>query len=325
MNALVQVPDVEDLTLVLTLHRTQSLGAAAREPPRQPARCLPASVPTRKALRDRLSSRVGSLGTTATPAGLEMVRQAEHILGHLHGVFAAVRSSAAARTLRVGTFAGISGYAFPALDEARRRCRAALDSGPPRRRDDRASSPRGRWTRLSSGSPSRCRRHHTSSPIASARTSLVAFVASGVQPPRRGNLPFLDRVVTYAPYDNSGPLIAERIAALGGTPRHAATAPVALEISRRRDGIAIVPSSAARMSGRPGDRVMASRVDLPVRLSVIARGEARPGPRRRSPGPGPSPRPAPPHPMTPPPRVSTRPHSSERTTPLEWSRSHTGH
>jgi DNA-binding transcriptional LysR family regulator len=274
MNALVQVPDVEDLTLVLTLHRTQSLGSAARE--------LLVSQPAASQRLSRLERRCGTalfarspLGTTATPAGLEMVRQAEHILGHLHGVFAAVRSSAAARTLRVGTFAGISGYAFPALDELvgdTVRLATVVHHGAEmielvaEGSMDAALIGIAEQVQL----PPHVIAHRLGT------DELVAFVASGVEPPRRGGLPFLDRVVTYAPYDNSGPLIAERIAALGGTPRHAATAPVALEISRRRDGIAIVPSSAARMSGRPGDRVMASRVDLPVRLSVIARGELDP-------------------------------------------------
>lgn len=274
MNALRQVPDVDDLRLVLTLHRTQSLGSAARE--------LLVSQPAASQRLARLERRCGTLlftrtpsGTTATPAGVEMVRQAEHILDHLGGVYAAVRASASARTLRVGTFAGISGYVFPALDEL---------VGDDVRLSTVVHHGNEMIELVAEGSmdaaligiaeqvqlPPHVVAHRLGT------DELVAFVAAGVEPPRRGPRPFLDRVVTYAPYDNSGPLIAERIADLGGTARHAATAPVALEISRRREGIAIVPSSAARMSGRPGDRVMTSRVDLPVRLSVIARGELDP-------------------------------------------------
>lgn len=274
MNALGQVPDVDDLRLVLTLHRTQSLGSAARE--------LLVSQPAASQRLARLERRCGTLlftrtpsGTTATPAGAEMVRQAEHILDHLGGVYAAVRASASARTLRVGTFAGISGYVFPALDEL---------VGDDVRLSTVVHHGNEMIELVAEGSmdaaligiaeqvqlPPHVVAHRLGT------DELVAFVAAGVEPPRRGPRPFLDRVVTYAPYDNSGPLIAERIADLGGTARHAATAPVALEISRRREGIAIVPSSAARMSGRPGDRVMTSRVDLPVRLSVIARGELDP-------------------------------------------------
>jgi hypothetical protein len=215
------------------------------------------------------------MGTTATPAGLEMVRQADHILSHLGGVYAAVRSSASARTHRVGTFAGLSGYVFPALDELvgdEVRLVTSVYHGSEMLElvaegsMDAAVIGIAEQVQL----PPHVVAHRLGT------DELVAFVAAGVEPPRRGARPFLDRVVTYAPYDNSGPLIAERVAALGGTVRHAATAPVALEIARRREGIAIVPSSAARMSGRPGDRVMTSRVDLPVRLSVIARGELDP-------------------------------------------------
>jgi DNA-binding transcriptional LysR family regulator len=281
MEPLIQAPDVDDLSLVLTVHRTQSLGAASRE--------LMVSQPAASQRLARLERRCGAMlftrsptGTSATPAGLEMVRQAEHILGHLTGVYAAVRASAAARTLRVGTFAGISGYLFPALDEligdALRLATVVyhghelielVEDGSM----DAAVIGIAEQVQLPP--------HVTAQRLGT--DELVAFVASGVEPPRRGARPFLDRVVTYAPYDNSGPLIAERIAALGGTPRHAATAPVALEISRRREGIAIVPSSAARLSGRPGDRVMASRVDLPVRLSFIARGELDPTIKRAVP------------------------------------------
>lgn len=274
MDALIHAPDVDDLRLVLTLHRTQSLGSAARE--------LMVSQPAASQRLARLERRCGTLlftrsptGTTATPAGQEMVRQAEHILTHLTGVYAAVRASADRRTLRVGTFAGLSAYLFPALDELIGdlvRLSTVVYHGHEmielvaEGSMDAAVIGIAEQVQL----PPHVVAHRL------GNDELAAFVAAGVEPPRRGALPYRGRVVTYAPYDNTGPLIAERIAALGGTPRHAATAVVALEISRRRQGIAIVPSSAARSSARDGDRVMSSRVDLPVRLSVIARGELDP-------------------------------------------------
>lgn len=282
MGPLDQVPDVDDLRLVLTLHRTQSLGAAARE--------LMVSQPATSQRLARLERRCGAVlftrgptGTSATPAGRQMVSQAEHILTHLSGVYAAVRASTDTRALRVGTFAGISGYLFPALDELIGddvRLSTVVYHGHEliefvaEGTMDAAVVGIAEQVQL----PPHVVAHRLGT------DELAAFVAFGVEPPRRGARPFLDRVVTYAPYDHSGPLIAERIAALGGTARHAATAPVALEISRRRGGIAIVPSSAARLSAREGDRIMASRVDLPVLLSVIARGELDPTIRRAIPG-----------------------------------------
>ena len=274
MNTLVQVPDVEDLSPRAHAAPDPVARGGGAGASRQPAGRLTALVTTRATLwHSALRSQPAR--DDRHPSGREMVRQAEHILGHLHGVFAAVRSSASARTLRVGTFAGISGYAFPALDELvgdAVRLSTVVHHGD--EMIDLVAEGSMDAALIGIAEQVQLPPHVVAHRLGT--DELVAFVASGVQPPRRGSLPFLDRVVTYAPYDNSGPLIAERIAALGGTPRHAATAPVALEISRRRDGIAIVPSSAARMSGRPGDRVMASRVDLPVRLSVIARGELDP-------------------------------------------------
>lgn len=274
MASLSHAPDVDDLHLALILHRTQSISAAARE--------LMVSQPAASQRLARLERRCGTTlftrsatGTTATPAGAELVRQAEHILGHLERVFVTVRGVTTTRTLRVGTFAGLSGYLFPALDELvgdEIRLSTVVDHGT------------NMIEAVADGSMDAAvigiaEQVQLPSHVVSHRVgtdALAAFVAAGVEPPRRGPQPFLGRVVTYAPYDNTGPAIAERIAALGGTPRHAATAPVALEISRRREGVAIVPSSAARMSATEGDRIMASRIDLPVRLSIIARGELNP-------------------------------------------------
>lgn len=274
MSSLGYLPDVDDLQLALTLNRTQSIGAAARE--------LMVSQPAASQRLARLERRCGTTlftrsttGTTPTPAGAELVRQAEHILSHLGGVFAAVRSVTTTRTLRVGTFAGLSTYLFPALDEmvgddirlstvvhhGTEMIELVADGAM-----DAAVIGIAEQVQL----PSQVIAHRLGT------DALAAFVAKGVEPPRRGAHPYRDRIVTYAPYDHTGPAIAERIAALGGTPRHAATAQVALEISRRREGVAIVPSSAARMSAGEGDRIMASRIDLPVRLSIIARGELNP-------------------------------------------------
>ncbi len=270
MTSSAGTPDIDDLRLVVTLHRTQSLGSAARE--------LLVSQPALSQRLSRLERHCGtalfvrgSTGSTATPAGTELVRQAEHILGHLEQVFANVRSAARARTLRIGTFAGLSAYLFPLLDALvgdEVQVRQIVYHG------------REMVTYVDEGSldvavvgvaeQMQLPRHVVATRLGTDR--LATFVPSGVEGPRRGARPLRDLDVVYTAWDGSGPLIAERIAALGGTSRYAATAPVAVDMARQRGTVAVLPSSAARRSAGPGDRVLPARIDLPVRLSVISRG-----------------------------------------------------
>ncbi|WP_323097503.1 LysR family transcriptional regulator [Intrasporangium sp. YIM S08009] len=274
MASLAGTPDIDDLRLVVTLHRTRSLGSAARE--------LLVSQPALSQRLSRLERRCGTAlfvrdttGSTATPAGIEMVHQAEHILGHLEQVFANVRSAARARTLRIGTFAGLSAYLFPLIDALvgdEVQVRQIVYHG----REMVAYVDEGSLDVAVVGVAEQMElpRHVVATRLGTDR--LATFVPVDVDGPRRGARPFRDLDVVYTAWDGSGPLIAERIASLGGTSRYAATAPVAVDMARQRGTVAVLPSSAARRSAGAGDRVLPARIDLPVRLSLISRGALDP-------------------------------------------------
>src|SRR5689334_3990537 len=109
-------PAVDDLRLVAAVARCGSVGAAARE--------LLVSQPSASQRLGRLERRAGvrlferdTLGARPTVAGREMVLQAEHILGHLDGVYDAVRTATAQRSLHVGSFDSLAAALFPVLDE----------------------------------------------------------------------------------------------------------------------------------------------------------------------------------------------------------------
>jgi DNA-binding transcriptional LysR family regulator len=274
MASLAAVPDIDDLRLVLAVHRTRSIGAAARE--------LLVSQPALSQRLSRIERRCGTVlfardttGSTATTAGLEMARQAEHILGHLEQVFPSVRSAARARTLRVGTFAGLSAYLFPVLDEL---VGDAVQLGQIIYHGHEMVTYVDEGTLdaafVGVAEQMELPRHVAATRLGTDR--LATFVPAGVNGPARGARPYRDRDVVFTVWDSSMPVVGERIAALGGTARYAVTAPVTVEIARRRRTLAVMPSSAARRSAGPGDRVVAARIDLPVRISVIARGALDP-------------------------------------------------
>src|SRR6478672_6886095 len=108
------MPEVEDLRLVQAVGSTGSLGAAARR--------LQVSQPSASQRLARLERRVGvrlferdTQGARPSPAGVEMVRQAEHILGHLERSFEAARAATEQRRLSVGTVASLAATVLTSL------------------------------------------------------------------------------------------------------------------------------------------------------------------------------------------------------------------
>jgi DNA-binding transcriptional LysR family regulator len=230
----------------------------------------------------RLERRVGvrlferdTQGARATAAGVELTRQAEHILGHLDGAFEAARSAASSRWPRVGTIASLAELVLPVLDEALGgidqvvdhgdRLVAWLDEGTL----DAAVVAIADQTEL----PRSLRAHRVGA------DELVVVLPKGVRPPRAGSLPFRDTEVVFASYDAGSARIRRSLAAAGAQPRHAATILTALATARRRGCPAVVPRSATHgpASKGAGDRVRPLPWRYRLRLDLVL-------PRRPLPG-----------------------------------------
>lgn len=261
------LPDADDLRLVLAIAGAGSLGAAARQ--------LQVSQPSASQRLARLERRAGVLlfdrdtqGARPTPAGAELARQAEHILGHLDGAFEAARSAARDRWPRVGTIASLAELVLPVLDAALDgidqvvdhgdRLVAWLDEGTL----DAAVIAIAEQTEL----PRSLRAHRIGG------DELVVVLPRGVPALRAGASPFRDSDVVFASYDAGSARLRQSLAAAGGSPRRAATIPAALATARRRGCAAVVPGSAARaLAGRvTGDRVRPLPWRHRLRLDLVA-------------------------------------------------------
>src|SRR4051794_23537107 len=105
----------DDLALVLAVARTGSVGAAARR--------LQVAQPSASQRLARLERRAGLMlferdtqGARPTPAGAELARQADHILGHMAGALEAARAADQHAVRRIGTISSLAELVLPALD-----------------------------------------------------------------------------------------------------------------------------------------------------------------------------------------------------------------
>jgi DNA-binding transcriptional LysR family regulator len=256
------MPDIassEDLQLVLTIARTGSVGAAARR--------LQITQPSASQRLARLERRAGLVlferdtqGARATPAGAELARQAEHILGHLVGALDAAREAGHQSVRRIGTIPSLAEHVLPVLDAALpHSVYQVVDHG------DRLLD----W--LDEGTLDAAVlaiADHVELPRSVQRRRLgadhlVLFLPRGVAGLHGTTRPLRDREVVFATYDASGDTVRHRVAELGASTRQAATVQTALGVARRRRIPAVVPRSAAT-------RVARERVaDLPWRHRVV--------------------------------------------------------
>lgn len=192
--------------------------------------------------RVRLFER-SSTGSRPTDAGKEMIRQADHILGHLSDVYETVLAAADSTVIVVGTFPSLASALFPALelalggdvvveqrvDHAERLMGAVAEGsmhGAVVGVADQTALPRGT----------------TSTVLGHDR--LVLFVPVGVDAPGSGGQPYRGRTMACATYDLGGPSLAERLTRLGAAVRRAGTVPTAVEMARASQCLAVVPQSA---------------------------------------------------------------------------------
>ena len=268
------LPTVDDLQLAEALDRTGSLGAAARE--------LQISQPSASQRLARMERRCGvrlftrtTSGSRPTEAGRELIRQAGHILGHLHGVYPAVRESAQAPLLVIGTFPSLATVLFPTLDTvlgANVLVDQRVEHGEQLLRlvDEGSMHAAVIGSAAQTSLPSRV----THAGIGTDQ--LVAYRPTGAPAARRGRYPLKDQPVIYATYDRAGPSIAERISELGGRPRRAATVPVAVEMARRSTQLAIIPRTAAIPAARSDDTMTTLPFTMTIELALVTGPEPPP-------------------------------------------------
>ena len=227
--------------------RSGSVGGAARR--------LRVTQPSASQRLARLERRAGLVlferdtqGARPTPAGLELARQAEHILGHLEGALEAARAAGHRDTRRVGTIPSLADRVLPAFDAALPDAlvEQTVDHG------DRLMD----W--LDEGTldaavlaiagqvdlPRSVRRHRIGA------DELALFLPVGVPAPRARVRPLAGRDVVFATYDTGAEAIRHRLVGLGAQPRRAATVQAALGIARRQRCAAVVPRSLATTHGR---------------------------------------------------------------------------
>ena len=259
-------PAVEDLQLVLAISRTGSVGTAARE-----LRISQPSASQRLARLERTCDTQlffrDTRGARATPAGQELARRAEHILGHLEEVYDATRAAAAGKRLVIGTFLSLAPILFPVLDAelADVDVEQQVDHGQylvafvaEGTMDaafiaiaDQMVLPRGAIAR----------------PV--GRDELVLFVPPGVDPPGKGKLPLRERDLAFSTYDRGADEIRTRLIALGANARRGVTLGTTVAMARRRSQLALIPRSALSHELRPGEQLVPAPFRYRLTLSLI--------------------------------------------------------
>jgi DNA-binding transcriptional LysR family regulator len=265
-------PSVEDLELVLTISRTGSVGTAARE-----LRISQPSASQRLARLERTCETQLFVRDTrgATPAGFELARRAEHILGHLAEVYDAARAAAAGPRLVIGTFVSLAPILFPVLD-------AEL---PDDDIDQRVDHGRQLADLVAEGTMDAAFIAIADQMVlppgvvarAVGRDELVLFVPAGVALPRNGKQPLRERSLAFSTYDRSGDEICSRLIALGAKARRGVTLGTTVAMARRRSQLALVPRSALSHELRPGERIVPAPFRHRLTLSLITTSTPPPG------------------------------------------------
>ncbi|WBQ08476.1 LysR family transcriptional regulator [Kribbella sp. CA-293567] len=259
-------PSVEDLRLVRAINRTGSVGTAARE--------LRVSQPSASQRLARLERACGTQlflrdtrGARATPAGQELARRAEHILGHLDEVYDATRAAAAGQHLAVGTFASLAPILFPVLD-------AELADLPLEQHVDHG---RQLATMVAEGTIDAAfiaiadqmvlPRGTVARPV--GRDELVLFVPRGVALPGTGRQPLRERDLPFSTYDRGADEIRARLIALGARARRGVTLATTVAMARRRSQLALIPRSALSHELAPGEQLVPAPFRYRLTLSMV--------------------------------------------------------
>ena len=259
-------PSVEDLELVLTISRTGSVGTAARE-----LRISQPSASQRLARLERTCETQlfvrDTRGARPTPAGAELARRAEHILGHLSELYDATRAAAAGPRLVIGTFVSLAPILFPVLD-------AELPDDDINQQVDHGRYlvelvAEGTMDAAFIAIADQMDLPHGTATRAVGHDELVLFVPRGVELPRGGKLPLRDRSVAFSTYDRSSDQISSRLIALGAKARRGVTLGTTVAMARRRSQLAVVPRSALAHELHPGEQLVPAPFRHRLTLSLV--------------------------------------------------------
>ncbi|AKU17297.1 LysR family transcriptional regulator [Luteipulveratus mongoliensis] len=266
-------PSVDDLRLVLAVRRAGSVGSAARE--------LGSSQPSASQRLARIERRCGTVlfdrdttGARPTAAGLEMARQAEHILGHLEGVYASTAAATEERPLVIGTFASLAASVLPALDELLPDVSIEQRFDHGNRMIEWVAEGTMDATFVAIVEQVTLPRRVLVHPVGADR--LVLFRPAAATPAGRGRWPFKGRAVVYSTYDLGSAQLQARLESLGATARRGVTMPTTLAMARRRGHLAVVPQSAIARDLRDGEAIDRLPFTSRLRLSMVTGREPDP-------------------------------------------------
>lgn len=266
-----RLASVDDLRLVVAVHRHGSVGAAAREL----LITQPSASARLAALERTLSVRLFDRDTTgarATPAGIAFATEAEHILAHLAALPERTLAGARAPVLRVATFPSLGALLFSALDTVLAQngidvvVSQLVDHGD--RLIDLVAE--GSLDVAVVGIAAQRALPHGVTATRLGADRLAAFLPAGVPAPTRRRRPFAGEI-PYHSVDLSGPAIEQRIGVLGGRGRRAATGEVAILTARRAGAVALVSRAIAAVYLAPGERIHRSPVAMSFSYDLITR------------------------------------------------------
>lgn len=261
-------PEVGDLRLVVAIARHGSLGAAARE--------LLVSQPSVSHRLAALERRCGvplfhrdNSGARPTAAGSEMVKEAQHILGHVERVFDRTRSAVMSDTMSVGTISSLAMLVFPALHVAMPEMHASqvVDHGP--RLVDWVAEGSLDAAFVSIAGQMELPRGVTRRTVGVDPLAILAPESCDLRSPDRRQL--VGRTVVTYTVDHSGEELDRRVVASGATPVRAATAETAVRMGRLRGCPVVMPRSLLRAYLRVTDRELATSRFGASRLSLVSR------------------------------------------------------
>lgn len=264
------IPDVDDLRLVLAVADTGSVGAAAR--------ALLIAQPSASSRLSRLERRLGTSlflrtprGSHPTAAGAELIRRSRHILGHLEQLFDDVLGSTATAPLTIGCFHTLADSVMPLLD-------AAFPAGTLVQRVDHGLQLVD-WVAegsMDAAVVSIADQMTLPQGVLAERIGydqLVVFVPQGAPSPGPGKQPLKGLQMPTATYDLRQDELRSRVIALGATPRPGATIVATMRMARLSKDPALVPRSAAINDLHQGEKLL----DLPFRwrltLSLVSRAD----------------------------------------------------
>ncbi len=202
-----------------------------------------------------------------------MARQAEHILGHLAGVFDAAAAAAGRDAVSVGTFASLAGRLFPSLEDlVDVTVRPVVDHGP--ELVDAVGEGALDAAVVAVADQVALPLTVTVHPL--GVDDLIVLRTPRSPRTKGGRLPFAGQRVVYTTYDLGGTRLRERLETLGATAQLGPTLATTVALARHRGAVAVVPRSVMAHDLREGETLEELPFRAELRLSLVTAHEAPP-------------------------------------------------